>query len=127
MADEGLEAVRKRLDDSLRQLFVVNKLNDRTPWDPKVATERPNFEILSEIKLEGFSYTLIRNQKSGRGPLTGREKQIAVLAGSGLPNKRIAQMLGISQFTVANHLRKIFRKLNIKSRAALASQAILVG
>lgn len=51
--------------------------------------------------------------------LTGRELQIATLVAQGLPNKKIAKKLHISEWTVATHLRRIFAKLNVDSRAAM--------
>ena len=53
--------------------------------------------------------------------LSHREMQIAALICEGKQNKNIAYLLGISEFTVENHLRRIYRKLNIHSRSALVS------
>ncbi|MFE7191844.1 ATP-binding protein [Kitasatospora sp. NPDC057595] len=52
--------------------------------------------------------------------LTGQELRIARLAATGLTNKEIGQRLRLSPRTVAAHLYKIFPKLGITSRAALA-------
>lgn len=52
--------------------------------------------------------------------LTERELEIAVLVTSGCSNKLIAKRLGISAWTVSSHLRRIYSKLNIENRAALA-------
>ncbi|MFJ2190005.1 ATP-binding protein [Kitasatospora sp. NPDC087861] len=52
--------------------------------------------------------------------LTGQELRIARLAATGLSNKEIGQALRLSPRTVAAHLYKIFPKLGITSRAALA-------
>ncbi|MER7701901.1 AAA family ATPase [Kitasatospora sp. NPDC097605] len=52
--------------------------------------------------------------------LTGQELRIARLAATGLTNKEIGQRLQLSPRTVAAHLYKIFPKLGITSRAALA-------
>lgn len=59
--------------------------------------------------------------------LTAREVQIVQLVAQGLPDKRIAQRLGLSFHTVRNHLRRIMFKLGVNTRAqiafALAGQA----
>jgi len=51
--------------------------------------------------------------------LTERELQIAALIAVGWPNKQVALQLGISEWTVSAHLRRIFIKLNVDSRAAM--------
>ncbi|MER5967587.1 BREX system ATP-binding domain-containing protein [Streptomyces sp. NPDC002057] len=56
----------------------------------------------------------------GPGLLTGQESRIAELAATGLSNKAIGARLRLSPRTVAAHLYKIFPKLGITSRAALA-------
>jgi DNA-binding CsgD family transcriptional regulator len=51
--------------------------------------------------------------------LTEREMQIATLVALGRPNKQIADRLCISEWTVSTHLRRIFAKLGVESRAAM--------
>lgn len=51
--------------------------------------------------------------------LTERELQITALVSQGKLNKQIADQLNISEWTVATHLRRVFSKLGVKSRAAM--------
>jgi DNA-binding NarL/FixJ family response regulator len=51
--------------------------------------------------------------------LTERELQIATLVAHGWSNKQAAVHLAISEWTVATHLRRIFMKLQVDSRAAM--------
>lgn len=51
--------------------------------------------------------------------LTARELQIASLVAIGHSNKQISKSLQISEWTVNSHLRRIFLKLGVDSRAAM--------
>lgn len=52
--------------------------------------------------------------------LSAREWEVAVQVARGLTNVEIAKTLGISRRTVATHLERIYERLGIHSRAALA-------
>ena len=52
--------------------------------------------------------------------LTRREREVAVLAASGITSKDIADRLFVSVRTVDNHLGRVYDKLGVASRAELA-------
>jgi DNA-binding CsgD family transcriptional regulator len=56
------------------------------------------------------------------GDLTRREMEVARLISKGVADKEAARMLNISQFTVREHVRRIFHKLRISKRAAIAER-----
>jgi DNA-binding CsgD family transcriptional regulator len=56
---------------------------------------------------------------SGLESLTASERRIAELAGQGLSNREIAQMLFVTNRTVEGHLTQVFRKLRLDSRTKL--------
>jgi two-component system nitrate/nitrite response regulator NarL len=53
-------------------------------------------------------------------PLTTREHQIVRVVAEGLTNKEIARRLRLAEGTVKVHLHRIYRKLGIANRTALA-------
>jgi DNA-binding CsgD family transcriptional regulator len=55
----------------------------------------------------------------GVAALTPQEREVALLAASGLSNKEIAERLFLSHRTVGAHLRNAFPKLAVQSRACL--------
>lgn len=64
----------------------------------------------------------ISGRRPPTGELTATETKLAALAAEGLANKEIAAALHMSVHTVEGHLTRIYRKLDIRSRAALASR-----
>ncbi len=59
--------------------------------------------------------------------LTEREMQVLQLLPSGASNKTIALQLGLSENTVKTHIRNIFGKLGVQSRAEAVSSAMQRG
>lgn len=53
-------------------------------------------------------------------PLTRREREIAALAAAGASSREIGEKLFLSVRTVDNHLQKVYGKLGVSGRAALA-------
>jgi DNA-binding CsgD family transcriptional regulator len=85
------------------------------------------------VRLLGLRYVLVSNDElqmanSGLPPitsvLTSRELQIAHFVAEGKCDKVIAFELGISEYTVREHMRRIFRKLQISKRAVLVARMI---
>lgn len=90
-----------------------------------------------EVVIDGLRYALVpvelaacpsaRPVESPEGDamqsvLTAREIQIVQLVASGMVNKQIAGTLQISEWTVSTHLRRIFSKLGVDTRAAMVSR-----
>lgn len=59
--------------------------------------------------------------------LTRREEEILRLVARGLPNKEIADSLGIVEGTVKRHLQNILEKLHLRNRVELATFAVRQG
>lgn len=61
-----------------------------------------------------------RGDGEGAAALSGREREIALLAADGSTNRAIAAQLFLSEKTVESHLASAFVKLGVDARAALA-------
>ena len=59
--------------------------------------------------------------------LSARERTVLALIAKGQSNKRIAQTLGIAPETVKSHLKRVFLKLESKTRAEAVSRASALG
>jgi DNA-binding CsgD family transcriptional regulator len=108
-----------------RRLFCVPGSGGRAPLQREPAPE---------LTLAGRRYRLVPVQdvplaEQGRPPvaaelLTARELQIVALVAEGRVNKQIADDLRISEWTVSTHLRRIFAKLGVDTRAAMVSRCL---
>jgi RNA polymerase sigma factor (sigma-70 family) len=74
------------------------------------APSAPHDAILFELRE--------RRAETAAGKLTPRERQILGRVAAGESNQQIAEALGVSRYTVQNHLQSIYRKLDVTSRTA---------
>jgi DNA-binding CsgD family transcriptional regulator/tetratricopeptide (TPR) repeat protein len=75
----------------------------------------------AETELRATGARPRRVMLTGVDSLTASERRVAQLAGEGLTNREIAQTLFVTARTVEGHLTSVFRKLQLDSRAELAS------
>jgi DNA-binding CsgD family transcriptional regulator len=90
----------------------------------------PNAEdIMFDIVVEGSRYLLVRLPKPAHldVQLSPREREIVRLVARGHSNKIIADVLSISSWTVCTHLRRIFAKMGVGSRAAMVARMAEIG
>jgi two-component system, NarL family, response regulator LiaR len=59
--------------------------------------------------------------------LTPREREVLGLIGRGMPNKRIARELGVSEKTVKTHVGHVLAKLGVTDRTQAALHAVREG
>jgi LuxR family transcriptional regulator, maltose regulon positive regulatory protein len=81
----------------------------------RVLTLADDFEALGSVKLSAPRHSVLA--------LSPREKQVLSFMSQGLSNPEIARLLFISPVTVKVHVRHIFEKLGVKSRAEAALRA----
>ncbi|PIY75642.1 MAG: DNA-binding response regulator, partial [Piscirickettsiaceae bacterium CG_4_10_14_0_2_um_filter_44_336] len=59
--------------------------------------------------------------------LTNREQEVLIFIAKGLTSKEVASLLEISNYTVKEYIKNIYRKLNISSRSEATLEAIRFG
>jgi DNA-binding CsgD family transcriptional regulator len=87
----------------------------------------PDRQILLDIEVEGVRCTLTRNIPVPSFNLSPREQDIVTLVVDGKQNKEIARTLQISTHTVDTHLRRVFLRLGVKTRAAMVAKLMELG
>jgi DNA-binding CsgD family transcriptional regulator len=108
---EWLRRERRRVD-ARKELRVAHDLF--SDFGVKAFAER------ARVELEATGERARKRSVDTLDQLTPQEAQIARLAAEGNTNREIAARLFISPSTVEYHLRKAFRKLDVKSRTQLA-------
>lgn len=85
-----------------------------------VAGELPLSPAIATMVLNHFSQG---DKAEINSPLTRRESDVLALIASGSSTPDVATKLNISKYTVEDHLKQIYRKLDISSRAEAALAA----
>jgi DNA-binding CsgD family transcriptional regulator len=81
-------------------------------------------KILLDLEVDGVRCLLTRRPTDDRRMevrLTPREREVAQMVAMGLTNSAIAGKLAVSPWTVSTHLRRIFAKLGVATRAAMVA------
>ena len=110
---EWLRRERRRID-ARNELKVAHELF--TDFGMEAFAER------ARVELEATGERVRKRSMDACEQLTPQELQVARLAAQGNTNREIAAQLFISPNTVEYHLRKAFRKLDVKSRTQLANR-----
>jgi two-component system response regulator DctR len=105
----AVSAVKRGAFDFCEKPFSDNTLVDRVEQALAQSTA-----VLQERRAHGQ----VQHRLS---ELTDRERAVMTLVVEGLPNKRIADQLGISVRTVEVHRARVFDKMEVKSAVELAN------
>jgi DNA-binding NarL/FixJ family response regulator len=141
---EGFFAIRRRYPDL--RVVIVSGVNDpriiRALLDggargyiPKLASSEQLMDGLRRV-LDGEVYvpdTVFLPEAGGAlpapdaSPLTARHQQLLPLLAEGMPNKRIADALGVTEGTVKQHLKELFKRLQVRNRTQAVREARRLG
>jgi DNA-binding CsgD family transcriptional regulator len=107
-----------RIDDLLGEVVrQVRAATNEVQLPPHEAA------VILDAEIEGIRCILIRPPVDAhRSHLSPREREIGRMVAKGYANKTIASVLDISAWTVGTHLRRIFAKLGVSTRAAMVAQ-----
>ena len=116
--------------DLIRALIrhVIDNADPFEPSDPE------GIGVLLDTEVDGVRCLLVNLEPAPGAESTAtqrekivlspREEEIARMVAAGYPNKTIAAVLDISSWTVGTHLRRVFAKLGVGSRAAMVANLI---
>jgi DNA-binding CsgD family transcriptional regulator len=112
------------VDDAFRTLVGLIEKSSAS-----ASSDSGGENVLVDTEVEGARYLLVRMpQAEGvRVQLSPREQEIVRMVAKGHPNKVIADVLNISAWTVCTHMRRIFAKLGVGSRAAMIARLLELG
>jgi DNA-binding CsgD family transcriptional regulator/tetratricopeptide (TPR) repeat protein len=114
--DRWLPAFRRHFGE---KLFAASEVGRSTPID-RVITDA----LAPEDSGKPATISKHSRRRLPTDPLTAREREVATLVACGLTNRQVAGELVITRRTAENHLRHIFDKLGVNSRAQVAAWAV---
>ncbi|HEY0078676.1 MAG TPA: LuxR C-terminal-related transcriptional regulator [Pyrinomonadaceae bacterium] len=116
------EALVQKLVRQVRSSLEASPLTDADPQNAQ--------DVILDMEVDGVRCLLVRLMPKSARPqvfLSPREQEIARMVAEGYPNKTIAAVLDISSWTVGTHLRRVFAKLGVGSRAAMVARLLEEG
>jgi DNA-binding NarL/FixJ family response regulator len=144
---DGVEAMRElraRLPDT--RVIVLTSFTDDERLLPAIQAGAAGYllknvqpaELARAVRLAHAGDTLLDPSVAARlvdaiateqpvARLTPREREVLVLVGRGMSNKRIARELGLSEKTVKTHVANVLHKLGATDRTQAAVYAVRTG
>jgi DNA-binding NarL/FixJ family response regulator len=141
---EGFQTIRRRhpqlpvvIVSGLNDLRVIRSLLDggARGYIPKLAQSEQLMDALRRV-LRGEIYvpdalfmpaSQLGNGEDKAGTLTARQREILPLLAEGMPNKQIASTLGVTEGTIKQHLKELFKRLGASNRIQAVKEARRLG
>ncbi len=96
---------------------ILQTLSGNAPISPSVA----------RFLIKEFSGNSDQEDAVQASGLSPRERDVLHCLATGATDKETARRLGVSPYTVADHMRSVFRKLQVNTRAAAVARAMQAG
>jgi len=80
--------------------------------------------VLLDVVIDSIRCLMVEYSPPLLVELSPREKQVAMMVARGRTNQAIANSLEISVWTVSTHIRRIFAKLAVSSRAEMVAHLL---
>lgn len=136
LADEAAERadIIEHVLDAARARAIAGRAYARLGDQPRALTRLRQAEATASAcgartirddaaaALRGIGQRAAPRDGRGHGGLSARERQVATLIAAGRTNAEIAGELFISPNTVDTHVRRVFHKLGVARRAAVAGR-----
>lgn len=115
--DHGDDAVRRD-----RLVHALERLTEQVRSGQQGAEAEDG--VLLDVVVDDIHCLLVEYSPPLLVELSPREKQVAMMVARGRTNQAIANTLEISVWTVSTHLRRIFAKLAVSSRAEMVAHLL---
>lgn len=115
------------LKDLPEQRFILKLrgiLEGDPPFSPRVARTVLQYFNTHEGTLRQLPDASAAKQLES---LSERERDVFIMIAKGLSRKEVAELLHLSENTIATHVRNVYRKLDISTRAEAALEACRLG
>lgn len=132
--EKNLTAPTNISKTDLIRALIRHVIDNADPFEP---SDPEGIGVLLDTEVDGVRCLLVTlapaldaesaATQSEKIMLSPREEEIARMVAAGYPNKTIAAVLDISSWTVGTHLRRVFAKLGVGSRAAMVASLIKKG
>jgi DNA-binding NarL/FixJ family response regulator len=127
---DSAESAQPRLDEDERRRLVEHAVRHLIGIVEADASAGNGSDVLVDLTYGQARCVVSRTRlrhATARQPtlpesLSPREMEIGRMVARGFTNKEIASVLEISSWTVSTHLRRVFSKLGVGTRAAMVAQ-----
>lgn len=113
------------VDNVIEKSNFIHALTEGIKVDFKYSTPTSLWEMVNIVyrycaEAQAIRKAKLDMQNTELPPLTPREREVLTYLGKGFTIKEIAEYMGIKWFTVNDHIKMLYKKLNVSSRAEAA-------